>query len=483
LSHDEELKELCERYANDPLGFVRVFFDWGHGDLVGEDGPDVWQADVLTELGEYCRKTAKAKKGETPDPGPFQLAVASGHGIGKSALVSWIILWFMSCRTDPQIRVTANTETQLNTTTWRELAVWHGRINNKDWFTWTATKFYLNASPEKWYASAVAWSENNPEAFAGVHAENTLYLFDEASKISDVIWEKADGAMSTFGAMWLCFGNPTRNTGRFYDCFHKDRKYWVRRQIDSRTAKKANKVWVEQFIERRGLTDDRTKYQILGQFPSISSNQLIAPQSVEKCQAYKSEGHEYLPLLMGVDVARFGSNHSVVCFRRGRRVEDFIVFPKQDLMMTASRVADLMREKRPAQVFVDGSGIGAGVVDRLRQLNFSVLDVNGGNEPMNHRFLNKRAEMWWEMKEFIDGLCELPIGEKLEGVTLKDELCCVEYDYSRKAGRVFLTSKDEIMSEHGFSPDRADALSLTFAYPISDDAESSIELDPKQYAD
>lgn len=488
--YDEQMQELCARYVLDPYRFVMRFFDWGHGDLKGEDGPDEWQTDVLRELGAYCVKLARCqaalkvgKPAVAPDPGPLQLAVASGHGVGKSALVSWVILWFMSCRVDPQIRVTANTETQLNTTTWRELAVWHARLLNRDWFTWTATKFYLNANPEKWYASAVAWSENNPEAFAGVHATNTLYLFDEASKIADVIWEKADGAMSTFGAMWLCFGNPTRNVGRFYDAFHKDRKFWITKQVDSRTAKKANKVWVAQFIERCGLTDDRTKYQILGQFPSASTNQLISPASVEKCQEHKSEGHEYLPLLMGVDVARFGANHSVICFRSGRKVEDFIVLPKQDLMQTANWVAGLIRSRHPSNVFVDGAGMGAGVVDRLRQLGFTVMDINGGNEPLNSRFLNKRAEMWWEMKEFIDGLCELPIGEKLDGVTLKDELTSVEYDYSRKAGRIFLSSKDDLMSEHGFSPDRADSLSLTFAYPVYDMAEDALMLEPKAFSD
>ena len=480
---EEELVSSCERFADDPLGFVRFFFDWGEADLKGETGPDKWQEDVLNELGAYCKKLITCEAGTIPNPGPFQLAIASGHGIGKSALVSWIILWFMSCRDKPIIRVTANTETQLNTTTWRELALWHSRIHNNHWFTWTATKFYLTANPEYWYASAVSWSENNPEAFAGVHSKNTMYLFDEASKIADVIWEKADGAMSTFGAMWLCFGNPTRNVGRFHACFYEHKKWWTTRQIDSRTAKKADKVWVQQFIERLGLTDDRTKYQILGQFPSAATNQLISSEAVERAFKYKAEGHEYQPIVFGVDVARFGENSSVVCIRQGRQVKDFIVLPKQDLMATASWVAGLIRQHNPIQVFVDGSGIGAGVVDRLRQLNFSVIDVNGGNASMDTRFLNKRAEMWWGMKEYIEGECEIPNQPPLNGVTLKDEFTAVEYDYSRKAGRIFLESKADLMADHGFSPDRADSLSLTFAYPIADYSEEESRLEPVSYED
>ena len=480
---DEELQEECARCADDPLRFVQVMFSWGEGDLKGEEGPDEWQADVLRELAKYCEKSVRAEAKVGVDPGPFQLAVASGHGIGKSALVAWVILWFMSCREHPQIVVTANTETQLATKTWRELSRWHKRLLGKDWFTWTATKFYKNDHQEDWFASAIPWSETNPEAFAGTHEKHVMVIFDEASKIADVIYEKIDGAMSTFGAMWLCFGNPTRNVGRFYDAFHKDRKWWVTRQIDSRKAKKANKAWIEQFIERRGLTDDRTKYQILGQFPQASTNQLISSDAVEKCFKHESEGHELLPLVFGVDVARFGENHSIVCLRQGRKVIEFITLPKCDLMQTANWVAGLVKQHRPIQVFVDGSGIGAGVVDRLRQLGFQVSDINGGNQSFNPRFLNRRAEMWWEMKEFIEGLCELPNPPSLDGVTLKDELTSVEYDYSRKAGRIFLASKDDLMKDFGFSPDRADALALTFSYPIADYSDTGIEVDPPTFVD
>ena len=126
---------------------------------------------------------------------------------------------------------------------------------------------------------------------------------------------------------------------------------------------------------------------------------------------------------------------------------------------------------------VDGSGIGAGVVDRLRQLNFNVVDVNGGNSSLNPRFLNKRAEMWWEMKEFIEGLCELPKDEQL-----KRELTCVEYAFTDK-GRIRLDRKADIMEEFGFSPDKADSLALCFAYPVSDFSEEGEKLEPPQYQD
>jgi hypothetical protein len=414
------------------------------------------------------------------------LAVASGHGIGKSALVAWIIGWFMSTRDNPQIIVTANTETQLLTKTWRTLARWAKLMLNGHWFEWTATKFAYKHS-DSWYAAATPWSENNPDAFAGTHDKHVLVIFDEASNIHDVIWEKIDGAMSTKGAMWICFGNPTRNTGRFFECFHKYKEWWTTRQIDSREARHADKVWVERFIAQFGLDADRTRYPILGKFPETETGKLISTSAVIRAQKTQLDPEMWrlMPKVMGVDVARFGDNFSTICIRQGRKVFPIQVLPKMDLMQTAHHVAEAIKHERPTQVFVDGSGIGAGVVDRLRQLNFSVVDVNGGNQSQNPRFLNKRAEMWWGLKEFIeDSECELPPDDdrKRNISTLKEELTSVSYDYTDK-GRIRLDRKEDIIKEHNFSPDKADALALTFAYPIADYSEDSLELEPPCYAD
>lgn len=473
MSHDEELQEACVRFRDDPESFVRFMYDWGNGELDYSDGPDTWQVDILSEIKKYCETIARGE-----NPGPLQLAVASGHGIGKSALVAWIIQWFMSVRPNPQIIVTANTETQLLTKTWRTLSRWHKLLLNKDWFEWTATKFSLKAEPEDWYAAATPWSENNLDAFQGAHDKSVLVIIDEASKVSDGVFGKIDGAMSTVGAMWLCFGNPTRNTGRFYECFHKYKKWWITRQIDSRTAKHADKVWIKKFLEQFGDDDDKVKTQILGQFPSTATRQLISTEAVQTAMEFQSESWQLQPKVLGCDIARFGENSSVLIYRQGRKTFEPIVLPKQDLMQTAHFIVESMKKERPMTTFVDGSGIGAGVVDRIRQLNFPVVDVNGGNQSLNPRFLNKRCEMWWAMKEWIEaGECELP-----KDTDLKRELTCLEYDYTDK-GRIRLDRKTDIMDEHGFSPDRADALALTFAYPISDFSETGLELDPTVFED
>ena len=466
---DERLAEIVESCVADPYRYTRLMYDWGEGALSGWTGPDWWHIEVFNAIRDYLKG---------PETSPLCIAICSGHGAAKTAFVAWIIKWFMACRPSPQVVCTANTETQLITKTWRELAKWWKLGLDQHWFDWTATSYYFKQHPETWKANAIPWSEHNTEAFAGTHEESVLVVFDEGSKIADSIWEVTDGVFTTKKNIWLVCGNGTRNVGRFYNCFGKNRKYWLTWTIDSRTCKAANKDYLQRLIDQYGGEDtDQARVRVRGLFPKAATRQLISTESVEKAMKFGAEGWEYLPKVMGVDVARFGENSSTICARQGRKVSEIEVLPKMDLMQTAHHVAEAVKRERPAQVFVDGSGIGAGVVDRLRQLNFSIVEVNGGNQSLNPRFLNKRAEMWWEMKEFIEGACELPKDPRL-----KEELTCVEYDFTDK-GRIRLDRKADIMEEWGFSPDRADALAMTFAYPIADFGAEGQEVDPKVYED
>ena len=470
---EEMLKEACVKYANDPHGFVMFMWPWGEGPLEGWDGPDWWHIEQYEEIKRYCAGDGRL---------PLRMATATGHGTGKTFNVATLIYWFMSTRPNPQIVVTSNTEAQLGKT-WRELSKWHQMALNRHWFEWTATSFYLKANPSTWNAKAVPWSATNTNAFAGTHENDTMMLFDEASEIMDAVWEVADGALTTPYSMFLCFGNPTRNSGRFYQAFKDDRyrKNWKTWQIDSRKCKASTRQgpeYLEQLLEQYGgPSDDRAKTRVLGEFPERATGKLIAMSAVERAMKTEVEVWEYAPKVMGVDIARYGDNQSEIVIRQGRKVFPLIRVPKGDLMMQAHFIGEQIRLLKPALTCVDGAGVGAGVVDRLRQLGYSVMDVNGGNSSINPRFLNKRAEMWWEMKEWIEtGECELP-----PDVELKKHLTIVGYDFTDK-GRVRLERKDDIVSEYGFSPDRADALSLTFAYPVSDFAEER-DVDPAVYED
>ena len=286
---DLELVEDIAAFYDDPEGFVRYVFPWGQAGtpLADETGPDVWQCEVMGEIRSAIRSGADVQTA-------VQIAVSSGHGIGKTGFVAWIILWFMSTRDFPQVVVTANTKTQLTTKTWRELSKWHKLSINQAWFGWTATKFAHVLYPEVWFAAAIPWTEHNSEAFAGTHEKHVLVVFDEASAIADKIWEVTEGAMTTPGAMWLAFGNPTQTTGRFSQCFGKFKHRWTTRQIDSRTAKMANKAQIQKWIDDYGEDHDFVRVRVRGVFPRAGSLQFISLDTVAKAQRRKSEGLEPL---------------------------------------------------------------------------------------------------------------------------------------------------------------------------------------------
>lgn len=452
-SHSTELVDAIAQCHDDPLAFVHLVYPWGKpGTILHEyDGPDEWQIWVLEQI-----RTGAMSVGDA-----VQIAVASGHGIGKTALVAWIVHWFISTRTNPQIVVTANTENQLSNKTWRELARWWKLSIHKEWFDWTATKFFLKSSPETWFAAAIPWSERNSEAFAGTHEEHVLIIFDEASGIADIIWEVAEGAMTTPGAIWIAFGNPTKNTGRFRECFGKFRHRWVTRQIDSRTAKMADKKKLNEWVDDYGEDSDFVRVRVRGVFPRAGSNQFISSEDVEACRHYQAEGYESQPVILGVDVARFGDDRTVIRARQGRKVFPAWKYRGLDTMEVADRVIEAINEFNPRVAFVDGGGLGAGVIDRLRQLGYGsrVVEINAGSKPLDGKtYFNLRAEMWGRMRDAVKAGLDLPSDD----IELVDDLIGPEYGFTPKQ-QVQLEKKQDMKKRGLASPDDGDALALTFA--------------------
>ena len=246
---EQQLFALVASCARDPLRFVEVMFPWGEGDLAGHAGPDEWQRDILSRIRDGL-----------PSGQAIWIAVASGHGPGKSALVAWIVLWALSTAVDTRGVVTANTAGQLKTKTWPELAKWHRLCLCGFWFMRTATAIY-SADPEHedtWRIDCIPWSENNTEAFAGLHnqGKRIVVIFDEGSAIPDIIWETTEGALTDQGTeiLWAVFGNPTRNVGRFRACFAGGQFHhrWSTRQVDSRTPRMTNKAELDEWIRDYG---------------------------------------------------------------------------------------------------------------------------------------------------------------------------------------------------------------------------------------
>lgn len=468
---EADLIELIASTSKDPLLFVKRAFPWKEpGELAEHEGPDVWQTEILTNIRDGLLDINKA----------IQIAVASGHGPGKSALVSWVILWALSTHEDTRGVVTANTETQLRTKTWAELARWHRLFIARHWFSFTATSIYsVDPAHEKtWRIDAIAWSERNTEAFAGLHnqGKRIVVLFDEASAIPDIIWETTEGALTDRETeiIWGCFGNPTRNTGRFRECFGRFRHRWITKQVDSRTARLTNKAQIAQWIKDYGEDSDFVRVRVRGVFPRAGSMQFISSEVAEGAASEEREAAHHIsdPRVMGVDVARFGDDQTVICIRIGRDARSIpaIKLRGADTMHVAARIVEEAQRHRVDAIFVDGGGVGGGVVDRLRYLRQPVFEVQFGGKPDRSSstqegatvYFNKRAEIWGTMRDWLAG------GTIPDDPELIADLTGVEYGYTLKDGKdaIQLERKADMKKRGLASPDNGDALALTFSYPV-----------------
>ena len=463
--YEDALTADMEEFYDDPLGFVYYAFEWGRGELVGEDGPDVWQQAQLTSLSKALKRDPDCNIRE---------AVASGHGIGKTAEVAFVILWAMSTRPQLSGVVTANTMGQLNTKTWRELALWYKRLINRHWFKWSATKFWHVEHPETWFVAATPNTEHNSEAFAGLHAKYKLIIYDEASAIADKIWEVTEGAMTDPRSIWLVFGNPTRNTGRFKRCFEEDRKRWVRYNIDSRTAKRTNKAELEEWITAYGLDSDFVRIRVLGQFPRAGAMQFIPGDAVERAMLGEIpyEAWCLFPVVIGVDVARYGDDKTCIAIRQGRKLHEVRKFREINTMRTAAEVVVAAKDYGgAAAIFVDGVGVGAGVVDRLQMLGHAVIEVNGGGTAFDEvTYYNATSEMWDRMRQWLRAGADLPSKDH----DLRRALTSREYYFDEK-DRVRMERKQDLKKRGLDSPDEADALAHTFAEELGDIVRNSFE--------
>lgn len=464
-----EIAQRLAKFKHDPLGFVKFAWRWGAPDteLELEKGPREWQIQILNDIGQ------RLKAGKSLEP--VLESVASGHGIGKSALVAWITLWAMSTKVDCKVVVTANTEAQLRTKTWPELAKWHRMMLHSDWFVFTATSLYsADAANEKtWRADAIPWSDTNTEAFAGLHnkGKRILLIFDEASAISDKVWEVAEGALTDDNTeiVWCAFGNPTRNGGRFRECFGRFGHRWQHHQIDSRTVPGTNKVQIDKWIADYGEDSDFVRVRIKGQFPRAGSTQFIPSDVIASAMVIAPTVLPSDPLVLGVDVARFGDDETVLFFRRGRDARTIppIILRGKDTMAVAAIVCEKVTEYGVEMVFIDETGVGGGVVDRCRQLGIdeNLIGVNNGSSsdtPVDGELIaNKGAECWARGRQWLKSG-----GAIANDNDLRAQLEGREYGFNAH-NQIVLEKKSDMKKRGLSSPDRADALFLTFAYPVA----------------
>jgi hypothetical protein len=460
---EKELTVNIGAFENDPYGYVMYAFPWGTEgtELANESGPREWQVETLIRIGEALEEGGELGA-------VVREAIASGHGVGKSALVSWLILWAMSTREHTKGMATANTEAQLRTKTWPELSKWYRNCVNRHWFVLTATAMY-SADPEcekTWRFDAIAWSKNNTEAFAGMHnkGRRILVLFDEASAIPDVIFEVTEGALTDKDTqiIWCAFGNPTRNTGMFRECFRKFRHRWVCHQIDSREVPGTNADLMATWVKDYGEDSDFVKVRVRGVFPSQSIAQFISEDLVLPARGkhLQPDKYSFAPKILTCDPAWEGDDALVIGMRQGLKFEILYKIPKNDNdIMIATRLAALEDQHKADAVFVDG-GYGTGIVSAGRTMGRSWQIVWFSEKPSDDGYLNKRAEMWGLMKQWLGEGGAIPNDDDLFYDLIGPETV------PRMDGKIQLESKEAMKRRGLISPNCGDALALSFARPV-----------------
>ncbi len=474
---DVELAEEVMRYVHDPLGFVLSAYPWGEGELAGQSGPDEWQRQLLVDIG----KATEARQFDGIHAvEPIRMAVASGHGIGKSVMVAWIANWIMSTRPDSQGTITANTYIQLKTKTWAAIQKWTKLCATAHWFEVGQEGLFFNGRREQWFLNCQTCSEENSEAFAGQHAatSTSYYIIDEASAVPDIIDEVSDGGLRDGEPMKFAFGNPTRNTGWFHAAVFGDRRHrWDYRSIDSRKCRFPNPLEIQKDIDDYGIDSDRVRVRVLGLPPAQSEDQLIGSDLVEMAQSAVVAPLDDEPLVCGVDVPDGGSAWFVVRFRRGMdargvpapiRVPGVKIDRQQMIAKLASILGDGVKcdwsheRVRPAAMFID-SAFGSPIAERLLSMGHNqVQEINfGGKSPDDH-FANMRAYMWaGKMKEFLKKGSIDPNDKKLAY-----DLTAPGFHFNR-SNAIVVESKQDMAHRGIASPDDGDALALTFARPVA----------------
>ncbi len=498
LSADEKLAAAISEFYADPLGYVMFAFPWDTDPSIQmveleepyrsrfncHFGPDKWACEFLDQLGKEIAE--RGFDGRTAVD-PIQFTTSSGHGIGKSTLVAWLIKFIMDTRPYAKGVVTANTADQLRTKTWAELGKWHKLSVTQHWFDYTSGRGSMSLVHKKhretWRCDAQTCREENSESFAGLHAANStpFYIFDEASNVPDKIFEVREGGTTDGEPMVFDFGNPTRNSGKFFENTQgRFRKRYIVRKIDSRDVSITNKKRIAQWIEDYGEDSDFCKVRVRGDFPAMGSLQFISREDVLEAMYRDLEPQLKGDLIIGVDVARFGDDESVIYPRIGNDARSWFGshrrFRGLDTVQLTGKVIEVIREFRAlgkpvAGLFVDGTGIGGGVVDQLNALGYNPIEVQFGSKPIDtSTYRYKSDEMWGRMRDGIKRNLILPGHRDSGGMDIQTQLTQREFGYTVNGQRIHLEPKSDMKERLGSeasSPDIADALALTYAMDVA----------------
>lgn len=432
--------EFIKKYRDNPVLFVR--------EVLGVE-PDEWQVEFLNAVARGERK----------------ISIRSGHGVGKSTGGSWAMLWYLLTRYPVKVVVTAPTSSQLYDALFAELKRWVKELPPavQELLDVKQERIELKASATEAFISARTSRAEQPEALQGVHSDNVMLVADEASGVPEQVFEAAAGSMSGHNAVTILFGNPVRSSGFFFDTHNRLRGEWWTKRVSCEDSKRVSKEYIEEMKSRYGEDSNAFRIRVLGEFPRSDDDTIIPMELLESAKNRDVVFNPDAEVVWGLDVARFGSDSSVLCKRKVNVVTDLTRWRNLDLMqLTGAVVAQYEGtdfKERPSEILVDSIGLGAGVVDRLRELGLPARGINVSESPaLGQTYLNLRAELWHKAKAWLEKRdCKLPNNEDLIA-----ELATVRYQFTSN-GKIKIESKDDIRRRGMKSPDMADAFVLTFA--------------------
>lgn len=436
----EALQKVFERWYRDPDAFDR--------DVWPNDPPEVWQTKASNAIAKSDR-----------------VAIRSGHGVGKTAWLARRIIWWGSTRFPWKIGCTAPSSSQMYDALWSELAKWHQKMppSLKDKFEWKTERFEFRESPNVGFAVAKTARRETPEALAGLHSENMLFIIDESAGVDDIIFETARGAMSTTGAKTIMTGNPTRLSGYFFDAFHKNRAHWSTIQVASHESSRCNLKELEQWREEYGEDSNFFRVRALGEFPTAEDDVIIPLHMVESAVG-RDVAQVPSEEIWGLDVSRAGVDLCALAKRKGNVMPEPIkTWRSDDAMVSVGKVKmeyDQAKAKgsAPAQICVDSIGLGAPVADRLSEQGLPVHCVNvSESHSSNDRYLRLRDEMWERARSWFYGRdVKIPRDEAFMG-----EISLVRWQPTSN-GKMKVISKADMKKDLHKSPDRSEAFCFTF---------------------
>lgn len=453
-----DFMEILDYYYDNPVAFFE--------DVLGMK-PDTWQVAVLNDLASSSK-----------------ISVRSGQGVGKTALEAGAIIWFLVCRPYSRVIATAPTMQQLYDVLWAEIAKWLNTSLVKDLLKWTKTKVYMIGDDERWFATAK--TATKPENMQGFHEDHMLIVVDEASGVADPIMEAILGTLTGYDNKLLMCGNPNRLEGVFYDSHHNDRDKFKVHKVSSMDSTRTSKENIEMLLSKYGHDSDVARVRIYGDFPKGALDCLISMDSVEfavNSTIPDREVKEAVIAHIGVDVARFGDDKTVITARIGGKVVEVMKYTKKDTMETAgyvlnmcARIRDKYKNISKCMVKVDDTGVGGGVTDRLKEvtelnsLPYQIIGVNNGATAKDKYYGNLGAQMWGNIKELLEKNISNNLQGKAPVIDFPNDTDLIRQFSNRKykmssKGKIELERKEDMKKRGLQSPDIADSVALAFYEP------------------